>query len=93
MLDPYSLAGVPVVGSDVFKFLGQHSSAIGRDFKQRVRAALKAGLALSLDLHLRTRRAIVFRGDEKFATHWTPLKDEAGRVNWVVLTMASASVA
>ena len=28
------------------------------------------------------------RVEEKYVTHWTPLKDEEGRTTWVVLTIA-----
>ena len=28
------------------------------------------------------------RVEERYVTHWTPLKDEEGRVRWVVLTIA-----
>jgi hypothetical protein len=28
------------------------------------------------------------RVEEKYVTHWTPLKDEDGRARWVVLTIA-----
>ena len=28
------------------------------------------------------------RVEEKYVTHWTPLKDEEGRTRWVVLTIA-----
>lgn len=28
------------------------------------------------------------RREERYVSHWTPLKDEEGRVRWVVLTIA-----
>ena len=28
------------------------------------------------------------RVEEKYITHWTPLKDEGGRTEWVVMTIA-----
>lgn len=88
-LNPENLAGNPIVGVDVFRFLGLHATNLPKDFKTRVKTALKSGQPISLDVHLSTRRSMLFRGDEKFATHWTPLKDERARVNWVVLTMGS----
>jgi hypothetical protein len=30
----------------------------------------------------------LFRVEERYVTHWTPLKDEEGRTRWVVLTIA-----
>jgi hypothetical protein len=30
----------------------------------------------------------ITRVEERYVTHWTPLKDEAGRVRYVVLTIA-----
>jgi len=51
-----------------------------------VRAALKLGNAISVDLIMCTRR---YMGFEKFATHWTPLKNEAGELAFVILTLGS----
>jgi hypothetical protein len=71
---------------DVFRFLAMHSTAskLGSDFKARVRTALKYGNPISLDLVLCTRR---YMGFEKFVSHWTPLKNEAGEVGWVVVSL------
>lgn len=76
-----------IVGVDVFRFLTHHASSLSRDFKSRVKLALKAGNPISLDLNMCTRR---FMGFEKFMTHWTPLKDDNGAVAFIVLTMGSA---
>ena len=89
MLDPTNLAKGPLVGSEVFKFLARHVNNLSRDYKSRVKAALKAGMAISIDSQLFTRRSMIFHGVEKFATHWTPLKDEQSRVKWVVITLGS----
>ena len=89
MLDPTNLAKGPLVGSDIFKFLARHTDNMSREFKARIKAALKAGMAISMDLQLFTRRSMIFRGVENFATHWTPLKDEHSRVRWVVVTLGS----
>ncbi|KAI7349819.1 hypothetical protein KC336_g22618, partial [Hortaea werneckii] len=73
------------VGVDIFKFLSNHSSAsVSRDFKTGVRDALKAGRAISLEMKLCAKP---YMGLESFVLHWTPLKDEAGVVKWVVLTL------
>lgn len=81
-------APVQVVGSDIFKFLAQHAAnGLPRDYKSRVRSSLKAGRAISLDATLCTRRQIGF---EKFATHWTPLKNDSGDNGFIVLTLGSA---
>jgi PAS domain S-box-containing protein len=79
------LAG-QIVGMDIFRFLATHSTAskLGSDFKARVRTALKYGNPISLDLVLCTRR---YMGFEKFVSHWTPLKNEAGEVGWVVVSL------
>ncbi|KIW66816.1 hypothetical protein PV04_06110 [Phialophora macrospora] len=81
------LAG-QIVGMDIFRFLATHSAAskLGSDFKTRVRAALKSGKPISLDLVLCTRR---YLGFEKFVSHWTPLKNEVGEVGWVVVTLGA----
>lgn len=75
-----------IVGVDIFKFLGHHANAMSRDFKTRVKDAMKAGRPISLDVSLCTRQS---HGFEKFVTHWTLLKDEIGKVSYVVLTMAA----
>lgn len=89
MLDPTNLAKGPLVGSEVFKFFSRHTDNLSRDYKSRVKAALKAGMAISIDSQLFTRRSMIFHGVETFATHWTPLKDEHSRVKWIVVTLGS----
>ncbi|KAK5062497.1 hypothetical protein LTR84_004570 [Exophiala bonariae] len=74
-----------IVGMDIFRWLSVHSaSKVSSEYKSRVRTALKMGNAVSLDLTMCTRR---FMGFEKFATHWTPLKNEAGEIAFVILTL------
>lgn len=46
------------------------------EYRTRVRNAIRAGLPASTALRLQTRRSALFRGDEAFVAHWTPLKDE-----------------
>ena len=86
MLYPSKPNSGQIVGIDVFRFLGHHASSVGRDFKSRVKNAIKVGSAVSLELGLCTRR---YMGYERFVTHWTPLKDEGGRVSFVVLTLGA----
>ena len=75
------------VGSDIFKFLANHGTGnVGSDFKSAVKANLKAGHPISLDLKLCARP---YMGFEKFVLHWTPLKDEHGLVQWVILTLGN----
>ena len=75
------------VGTDIFKFLSNHGSgSVSWDFRASVKNALKAGNAISLDLKLCAKP---YMGFERFALHWTPLKDEKGVVTWVVLTMGN----
>ena len=83
-----------VAGQDIFKFLAQHSSAasLPSGFKNRVKETLKRGQPVSVDLTMCTRR---YMGFEKFAIHWTPLKDAGGRngegvVQWIVVTLGGA---
>lgn len=76
-----------VIGQDIFKFLGFHTAnGLARDYKARVKNALKAGMAISTDLHLSTRRTMT---PELFATHWTPLKNEFNAMGFVVMTLSS----
>ena len=86
MLYPSKPNNGQIVGVDVFRFLNHHANSLSRDFKSRVKSNLKMGHPISLELHLCTRR---YMGFEKFVTHWTPLKDESGKVSFVVLTMGA----
>ncbi|KAI4129156.1 MAG: hypothetical protein LQ347_003896 [Umbilicaria vellea] len=87
-VDPKSDADF--VGSDVFKVLTQHSAYPVKDFRNRVKATLRMGRAISAELVLSIRRSgMIMRGTEKLATHWTPLKDEVGQVKSVVVTLAT----
>ena len=78
------------------------SSSRSRDFKQTVKDNLKVGRAVSVETGLLTAyaekkggsgwfgsdREKLTRVEEKYVTHWTPLKDDTGRVKQVVLTIA-----
>jgi hypothetical protein len=89
MLYPSKPNSGQIVGVDVFRFLNHHAHSLSRDFKSRVKSALKVGAAVSLELSLCTRQ---YHGFEKFVTHWTPLKDEKGKVCFVVLTLGALGV-
>lgn len=76
-----------IVGQDIFKFLAQHSqNNLSREYKSRVKSAVKMGSAISIDLALCTRRIM---GYENFLTHWTPLKNDLNQTLFVVLTFGS----
>jgi hypothetical protein len=78
-----------------------------KDFRKTVQEALKNGRAVSVETGLLTgfsekkggsgwfgkgaEREGIVRTEEKYVTHWTPLKDEVGRVRYVVLTIAPKS--
>ncbi|KAK5164670.1 uncharacterized protein LTR77_009876 [Saxophila tyrrhenica] len=75
------------IGADVFKFLSNHGTgSLNWEFKSSVKSALKMGNAITLDLKLCARPLM---GLERFALHWTPLKDEGGAVGWIVLTLGN----
>ncbi|KAK2044222.1 hypothetical protein LZ31DRAFT_619609 [Colletotrichum somersetense] len=88
MLHPANNTVGLVAGQDVFRFLKQNMMNHQSDYKSRVRAGIRAGAPVSVEVRLQTRRSAQFRGDEKFMTHWTPLKDEKSAVRWIVVTMA-----
>ncbi|KAK2009740.1 hypothetical protein LZ32DRAFT_564169 [Colletotrichum eremochloae] len=88
MLHPANNTVGLVAGQDVFRFLKQNMLNHQSDYKTRVRSAMRAGAPVSVEVRLQTRRSAQFRGDEKFMTHWTPLKDEKSAVHWIVITMA-----
>ncbi|KAK1584904.1 uncharacterized protein LY79DRAFT_610923 [Colletotrichum navitas] len=88
MLHPANNTVGLVAGQDVFRFLKQNMMNHQSDYKARVRNGMRAGAPVSLEVRLQTRRSAQFRGDEKFMTHWTPLKDEKSAVHWIVVTMA-----
>ncbi|CAF9930575.1 MAG: hypothetical protein ALECFALPRED_004642 [Alectoria fallacina] len=78
------------VGSNIFKFLAQHTTALPREYKSKVKDALKHGQAISASINLFTLRSLAHsKGDDKFFTHWTPCKDERGFVAYVVVTLSS----
>ncbi|CAF9933996.1 hypothetical protein IMSHALPRED_009552 [Imshaugia aleurites] len=78
------------VGSNIFKFLAQYTTALPREYKSKVKDALKHGQAISASINLFTLRSLArSKGDDKFFTHWTPCKDERGLVAYVVVTLSS----
>jgi hypothetical protein len=87
MLNPANTSGL-VAGNDVFRFFRANMTVPQNDYKARVRNSLRMGQPLSVELRLQTSRSALFRGDESFMSHWTPLKDDKGAVAWVVVTLA-----
>lgn len=88
-LDPKENLGL--VNQNVFKVLTQHAPSMPRDFKSRIRTALKAGRAISADINLVTKKSVIYRRSERLATHWTPLKNEHAEVKWVVVTLTTGT--
>ena len=78
-----------IVGSNIFKFLAQHTTTLSREFKAKVQYAMKNGLSISASINLFTLRSLARRVDDKFFTHWTPTKDERGHVKYVIVTLSS----
>ena len=78
------------VGHNVFKFLAQYTTSLPREFKSKVKDALKTGQAISASISLFTPQSLARRGDDKFFTHWTPCKDEHGAVKYAVVTLSSS---
>lgn len=77
------------LGNNIFKFLAMHTASLPREFKSKVREALKHGQAISASINLFTLRSLARNRDDKFFTHWTPCKDEHGAVAYVVVTLSS----
>lgn len=89
VLNPAIIGNSTAVGMNVFKFFKQSMMARNQtDYQKRVQAALKQGSAISVLLQLQTRRSAVFRGDESFALHWTPIKDEWATVRYVAICLS-----
>lgn len=74
-----------------------------KGFKSVILERLKAGDAVSVEINLLTGIEMLMESDtlangpgrelgkkveERYVTHWTPLKDEIARTKWVVLTIA-----
>ncbi|KAL9597277.1 MAG: hypothetical protein Q9219_005258 [cf. Caloplaca sp. 3 TL-2023] len=76
-------------GNNIFKFLSQHTATLPREFKSKVKGALRQGQPISASVNLFTLRSLARNGDDKFYTHWTPCKDEKGIVKYVVVTLSS----
>ncbi len=92
----------PISDKDIFKVLAEYSlpSSVQKNLRNTVRESIRKGAALSVELGLMTgietkrsgfsiigERKVV-RTEEKYISHWTPLKDEEGNTSWVVLTIA-----
>ncbi|MCJ1273597.1 hypothetical protein MMC21_001390 [Puttea exsequens] len=78
------------VGNNIFKFLGQHTASLPREYKSKVKDALRSGQAISASINLFTLRSLArSKGDDKFFTHWTPCKDEKGAIIYAVVTLSS----
>ncbi|KAK8090438.1 hypothetical protein PG997_005399 [Apiospora hydei] len=87
MLHPGNTAGL-VTGQEVFRFFKANMVSKETDYRSRVRLAVRNGNPISVEIRLQTRRSAMYRGDERFVTHWTPLKDEHSGTEWVVITLA-----
>ncbi|KAK8041689.1 hypothetical protein PG993_006212 [Apiospora rasikravindrae] len=87
MLHPGNTAGL-VTGQEVFRFFKANMVSKETDYRSRVRVAVRNGNPISVEIRLQTRRSALYRGDERFVTHWTPLKDEHSATEWVVITLA-----
>lgn len=89
VLNPAIIGNSTAVGMNVFKFFKQSMMARNQtDYQKKVQAALKQGSAISILLQLQTRRSAVFRGEEPFNLHFTPIKDEWAAVRWVVVCLS-----
>ena len=86
LIDPTT--DLTFLDADVFRVLAAHSTRMAKDFKSTVKQSLRMGRAVSMELNLATRRSIIMRGSERFASHWTPVKNEKGEVGWVIVTLA-----
>jgi hypothetical protein len=75
--------------NDIFKVLNQYSPGLPKDLRPRIKSAMRAGRAVSVDVSLATRRSVVMKGSELFSTYWTPLKNEHAVVKYVVVTFAA----
>lgn len=78
-----------VIGLNVFKFLAQHSTIISRDQKARITSFLNRGNAITSRIKLAAVPTQESRmHDEYSSSHWTPMKDEAGHVRFIVVTLS-----
>lgn len=89
----------PMKHEDIFKVLSERSpssSSVFKAYKKTVTESLAHGTAVSvnLDVLVQERGQIseplwpVVKIEKHFVSHWTPCKDEEGRVKYVVLVFA-----
>lgn len=80
----------PLVGREIFRFLSEYAIGLPRTFKTDVKRSISAGQAISTTIRLPIRRASAMApvGEEKYVTHWTPVKDANGDVSFVVMTLS-----
>ena len=83
-------SGQDHLGNNIFKFLAQYTTTLPREFKSKVQYAVKSGLSISTSINLFTLSSLTRPGDDKFFTHWTPMKDENGNIKYVIVTLSSA---
>ena len=83
----YGQALTEFIGHDVFKTMARHTVNMPRDYKTRVKDSMVSGRAISEELNLVTRFSPT-DGSEPVATHWTPMKNEHGKVEWVIVALA-----
>lgn len=79
-----------LVGREIFKLLADTAIALPKTFKMDVKRCLSSGQAISATIRLPMPRvsAVERVVEEKFVTHWTPLKNERGDVSYAVMTLS-----
>ena len=88
-----------ITNEDIFKVLAERSpssSTVMKSYKKTVTDFLGQGKSVSVDMEIAiediariappTRPAV--KTEKRLVSHWTPCKDEEGRVKYVVLILA-----
>lgn len=88
-----------IMNEDIFKVLAERSpssSTVMKSYKKTVTDFLGQGKSVSVDMEIAvediarstppTRPAV--KTEQRLVSHWTPCKDEEGRVKYVVLILA-----
>lgn len=89
----------PIIHEGIFKILSERSpssSSIFKAYKKTVTESLAHGTAVSVDLEVLVHERgqdseplwPMVKTEKRFVSHWTPCKDEEGRVKYVVLVFA-----
>jgi hypothetical protein len=86
MLNTNGQSDTKIVGKNIFKVLGKHTSS-RNELERAVKESLVRGAAISTIFSM-SRHSRVKADKEQVILHWTPVKDENDSVLYIVLIIS-----